>query len=504
MNKPKHSAGLGSRNALRGRVTWTLLAVLFISSGGPAANAFWDSLSSSNFAEAKADAIPRGSTPAGSLSGTNVTLNWAAVTTPGGHNVAGYTIARYSSPSGGTNIAAGGGCAGTVSGPSCVEQSVPDGTWYYTVTPVISLWTGAESSRSAVVAIDTTPPTIGVTSISPAANGAGWNNTGPVTVNLGATDTGSGVASIKYTVDGGSTVTVNAAAAAVNVSGSGTHTVSYFATDVAGNTSTPQSKTVKIDTILPVVGVTSISPTPNSRGYYATSPVTVNLGATDVGGSGVASITYQVDTGTQVTVAGATASVSVTGEGAHNISYSATDAAGNSSGTQTQAIAIDFPPTVSSVTLGSGGASTKKADEGDTLTIVFSTDIDPHTLCSGWNSSSPNPVVDGTVSIGTDEVLRFTSTGGTSCTAPSFGSVALVAAYNTSTTSPLNFTSSTMAWTQSTGTLVITLGGSPSGGGIAATNVQQKTPTYTPATGVADKAGNPLTGTFTASSPSKF
>ncbi|WAH98348.1 OmpL47-type beta-barrel domain-containing protein [Arthrobacter sp. MMS18-M83] len=507
MNRPKHSAGLGSRYALRRRVTWTLLAVLFISWGGPAASAFWQSLSSSNFGAAKADTMPQGGAPVASLNGTNTTVNWAAVATPGGHAVAGYTVARYSSPSGGTKIAAGGGCAGTVSGLSCVEQNLPGGTWYYTVTPVISLWTGAESVRSAGVTVDTTPPTVGVTSISPAPNGAGFNRTSTVTVNLAAVDNtgGSGVANIKYSVDGGTTVTVNAATAAVNVSGGdGTHTVSYFATDVAGNASTPQTQTVKIDTILPVVGVTSISPTPNSRGYYATSPVTVNLGATDVGGSGVASITYQVDTGTQVTVAGATASVSVTGEAAHNISYFATDAAGNSSGSQTQAIAIDFPPTVSSVTLGSGGATAKKADAGDTLTIVFSTDMDPHTLCSGWNSSSPNQTVDGTASIGTDEVLRFTSTGSTTCTAPSFGSVALVAVYNTSTTSPLNFTASTMAWTQSTGTLVITLGGSASGGGVAGTNVQQKTPTYTPSSGAADKAGNPLTGTFTASSPSKF
>ncbi|MCX2747695.1 hypothetical protein OOZ51_07680 [Arthrobacter sp. MI7-26] len=504
MNKPKHSAGRGHRHALRRRVTWTLLAALFISWGGPAANAFWQSLSSSNFGAAKGDTMPQGGAPAASLSGTNATVNWAAAATPGGHAVTGYTVARYSAPSGGTKIAAGGGCAGTVSGLSCVEQNLSGGTWYYTVTPVISLWTGTESTRSAGVNTDSAPPTISVTSVSPAPNGAGFNRTSTVTVNLAAVDNtgGSGVANIKYAVDGGTTVTVNAATAAVNVSGSdGTHTVSYFATDVAGNASTPQTQTVKIDTVVPFVGVTSISPSPNSQGYYATSPVTVNLGATDVGGSGVASITYQVDTGTQVTVAGATASVSVTGEAAHNIHYSATDAAGNSSGTQTQAIAIDLPPTVSSVTMANGGGAIKVADNKDTLTIIYSNDMDPHTLCSGWNSSSPSQTVDGIASISAGNVLTFASTGGTTCSAPSIGSVDLVGAYNTGT-SARSFTAR-VTWTQSSGTLVITFT-SDGTGGTAGTVNPQKSPIYTPPAGAADKAGNPLTGTFTASSPSRF
>lgn len=410
MNKPQHSASRGNRHALRRRATWTLLAVLFISWGGPAANAFWQSLSSSNFGAAKADTLPQGSTPARSLNGTNVTVSWAAVATPGGHAVAGYTVARYSSPSGGIKVPAGGGCAGSVSGLSCIEQSVPDGTWYYAVTPVISLWTGTESDRSAGVAIDTTPPTISVTSISPTPNAAGFNNTSPVTVNLSAVDNpgGSGVANIKYTLDGGSTLTANAATATVSVSGDGTHSVSYFATDVAGNSSTPQTQTVKIDTTA---------------------------------------------------------------------------------------------PTVSSVTManGGGGGNAGRASTGDTLSIVFSTDMDPHTLCSGWNSTSASQTASGTASISTVEVLTFATT---SCAVPSFGSVALGAAYNTSTTSSLDFTSSTMTWTQSTGTLVITLG-VPGTGGTAGTGLSPATPVYSPATGAADKAGN-LVGTITAGGKSKF
>ncbi|MDQ0210070.1 OmpL47-type beta-barrel domain-containing protein [Arthrobacter bambusae] len=410
MNKPRHSAGSGRNRVVRSRVTWTLLAVLFISWGGPAANAYWQSLSSSNFGAAKADSMPQGGTPAASLSGANVTISWAAASTPAGHAVTGYTVARYTSASGGTPVAAGGGCAGTVTTLSCIEQSVPGGSWFYTVTPVISLWAGAESARSAAVNTDSTPPTISVTSISPTPNGLGYDNTSPVTVNLAAVDDtgGSGVANIKYAVDGGSTVTVNAATAAVSVSGDGIHSVSFSATDVAGNSSTPQTQTVNIDTTA---------------------------------------------------------------------------------------------PTVSSVTMvnGGGGGNAGRASTGDTLTIVFSTDMDPHTLCSGWDSTSASQTANGTASISTAEVLTFTST---SCAVPSFGSVALGAAYNTSTTSSLDFTSSTMAWTQSTGTLVITLG-VPGTGGTAGTGLSPATPVYSPVTGAADKAGNHV-GTITSGGKSKF
>lgn len=502
MNKPQHAAGRGYRHALHRRVTWTLLAVLFISWGGPAANAFWQSLSSSNFGAAKADTMPQGGAPTAALNGTNATVTWAAVATPGGHAVTGYTVARYSAPAGGTKIAAGGGCAGTVTSLSCVEQNLPAGTWYYTVTPVISLWTGVESARSGGVTSDSTPPTISVSSISPAPNGAGFNRTSTVTVNLAAVDNtgGSGVANIKYAVDGGTTVTVNAATAAVNVTGDGNHSVSYSATDVAGNASTPQAQTVKIDATAPVVGA-SISPTPNSLGYNRTSTVTVNLSATDVGGSGVASITYKVDGGTPATVNAATAAVNVSGaDGTHTVSYSAMDVAGNVT-SQSQAVNIDTTaPTVSSVTMANGsGATQKKADAKDTLTIVFSTDMDPHTLCSNWDFTSGSPTANGTASISTTQVLTFNST---SCAAPSFGSVALGDAYNTSATSSLDFTSSTMAWSQSTGTLVITLGGTGTGG-VAGTGAGPQTPIYSPATGAADTAGN-LVGTINPGGKSKF
>ncbi|MFK4297493.1 hypothetical protein ABH924_002643 [Arthrobacter sp. GAS37] len=513
MTRPKHSAGRGRRHALRRRVTWTLLAVLFISWGGPAANAFWQSLSSSNFAAAKADTLPQGSTPARSLSGTNVTVSWAAVTTSVGHAVSGYVVARYSSPSGGTKVAAGGGCAGTVASLSCVEQSVPSGTWYYAVTPVISLWTGVESARSTGVIVDTTPPTISVTSISPTPNGAGFNNTSPVTVNLSAVDNtgGSGVASIKYTVDGGSTVTVNAATAAVNVSGNGTHTVSYFATDVAGNASTPQAQTVKIDTVAP--GAPTISAPP-----YVNIANKSNVSVTGTAEAG-ASVTLTVtDAGSvhstnQTVTANGSGAWSVTGldlstfnDGTITYSAFAQDAAGNTGPAANATSPKDtVAPTVSSITManGGGGGNAGRATTGDTLTIVYSSDMNASTLCSSWNNntSGTQTISGATVSISAaNDTLTLAASG--SCSGTAFGSVLLNGDYNTHASQARTYTA-TMSWTKSSGTLVITLSDNGSGG-IRGDNVPASKPVYTPPAGAADIAGNPMTGTFTAGAASRF
>src|SRR3954447_11653230 len=110
--------------------------------------AFWACSDSSNPAAAVADSIQTGNTPTlGAINGQDVTLNWTATTTASGASVSGYTVNRYSVSSGGTPTAATGGCSGTVAALTCTEQSAPAGTWYYAVTPEISLWTGAESSR---------------------------------------------------------------------------------------------------------------------------------------------------------------------------------------------------------------------------------------------------------------------------------------------------------------------------------------------------------------------
>lgn len=91
---------------------------------------------------------------------------------------------------------------------------------------------------------DGTPPTTTVTGCDEA-----WHNT-PVTVSLSATDdaNGSGLAATFYTLDG----VQNTYSAAFSVSAPGSHTISYWSTDKAGNAEAAKSATVKIDSGKPV------------------------------------------------------------------------------------------------------------------------------------------------------------------------------------------------------------------------------------------------------------
>lgn len=105
---------------------------------------------------------------------------------------------------------------------------------------------------------DTTAPTSSAT-VSPAPNAAGWND-GPVTVAVSAADEdgGSGVASITYDTGSGPQ-TVDGASASVTVSAEGTTTITYYATDAAGNAEEPHTLTVRIDETKPTISASDVT-----------------------------------------------------------------------------------------------------------------------------------------------------------------------------------------------------------------------------------------------------
>jgi hypothetical protein len=327
---------------LRTRAPWVVIGILLVSGIGSAAYAFWQSISSSNFAVAAGDVVMPGSKPSTAATGADITVSWPAGSTSGGRAVTGYTVARYDSATGGSKTPATGACAGTVTVLSCAEQNVPGGTWYYTVTPAIALWNGAESPRSDGVTTDSTPPVASVASITPTPNASGFNNSSPVVVNLTAQDNagGSGVASITYAVDSGSPTTVNAANAAVSVSGDGTHVVSYFATDNAGNASASQNLAVNIDTVAP--GTPSIIvPTYVNIANVAAVPVngtaepgsTLTLTVTDAGSAHTVSQTLTASGAGAWTATGL--NLTSLNQGTVTYTAKATDAAGNIGSTVT-------------------------------------------------------------------------------------------------------------------------------------------------------------------------
>jgi hypothetical protein len=121
--------------------------------------------------------------------------------------------------------------------------------------------------------------------------------------------------------------------APVTVNQPGQHTVTYRATDKAGNTSAPQSVSFTVvqtppqDTTPPTV-MASLSGSQDANGDYVGS-VTVTLSASDAG-SGVDRVEFSLD-GRPYAVY--SAPVTVNQPGRHMLSYRATDKAGNSSGT---------------------------------------------------------------------------------------------------------------------------------------------------------------------------
>jgi glycosidase len=131
----------------------------------------------------------------------------------------------------------------------------------------------------APVNVDLVPPVASITT-APPANGHGWINTSPVTVNLSATDSGSGVEQLRYWVNNGPVTVAAGSSASTDISGAGTNSVGLRALDDAGNISTLASLAVNIDLTPPAL---SISASPSSlwprNGKMV--PVTVSGSITD-------------------------------------------------------------------------------------------------------------------------------------------------------------------------------------------------------------------------------
>jgi hypothetical protein len=152
------------------------------------------------------------------------------------------------------------------------------------------------------------------------------NYVGSATVTVTASDSGSGVASVRYSVDGGA---FTAYTAPVVVTSPGAHTVRFRATDNAGNTSPDGSVGFTVvrrpvpDTTPPTTNATVAGPKDAGGNYIDAATVTVT--ATDPD-SGVGSIEYALDAGPFAAYSGP---VTVGTSGPHSVRYRATDNAGN-------------------------------------------------------------------------------------------------------------------------------------------------------------------------------
>lgn len=133
-------------------------------------------------------------------------------------------------------------------------SSLDDGP--LTVSVYLSNDYGNSPAATAAMTKDTIAPTINVTQ-NPEANSAGWDNQ-PVALQLDANDAGTGVEGLTYSATGAqpiSETTISSGYASFTISAEAETDLSYMACDKAGNCSTRQSKTVRIDTEPPVISI---------------------------------------------------------------------------------------------------------------------------------------------------------------------------------------------------------------------------------------------------------
>lgn len=173
-------------------------------------------------------------------------------------------------------------------------DALPTGTGVLYVTSTGGVDVDTLTFQGAGVT-DVTAPTVSHTTTPGAPSGENGWFTGPVTVQVAATDDGA-LASVERSLDGGATWTNlrnsrTGAIAPVQLTTDGTHEVRYRATDTGGNVSEVGTVTVQIDTAAPEVTVSGVE---DGAALGDSGRLEVDVEATDAG-SGVASTSVELD-----------------------------------------------------------------------------------------------------------------------------------------------------------------------------------------------------------------
>ncbi|WP_405144117.1 ThuA domain-containing protein [Sphaerisporangium sp. NBC_01403] len=221
------------------------------------------------------------------------------------------------------------------SGLASTEVSVDGGPWAPYTDPVSVSSDGVHSVayRAADKAGNTADGTIQVKKDTTAplttaqfapANDDGWHGA-TVPVTLTASDGGSGLAGIEYSLDKGAWKSYTEP---VNITGDGSHTLAYRAKDKAGNVETEKAAALKIDGTKPTVLVSGIADT---QIYGDSQDLRITWQAVD-GTSGVKTLTGTLDAGAYSS--GRLQALYELALGTHALSVTATDYAGNATTTK--------------------------------------------------------------------------------------------------------------------------------------------------------------------------
>lgn len=237
-----------------------LVGVATLAVGAPALAA-WTSTGSGSATGAATALGPVTNVAAAPTAGSttsSITITWSPPTSAAAPS--GYRVERVSPA---TTVCMVGSSAG-----SCTDTGLTASTSYsYRVVSILQRWNGAEQAATAsTVSADTTAPVTTAT-LSGTIGGNQWYRT-DVTASLAATDGGlgaSGVKQIIHSASGATTIgstTTGGSSAAVLLTGEGTTTLAYSASDNVGNVEPTKSSIVKIDKTLPALSTPSRTPKP--------------------------------------------------------------------------------------------------------------------------------------------------------------------------------------------------------------------------------------------------
>ena len=200
-------------------------------------------------------------------------------------------------------------------------------TVYFTAVDNDGAETVETLSKTAQEAPDTTPPDITIHSPD---NTTYTSSDIPLDVSANES-----VDTWQYSLDGNANTTFTPNTTISSVS-DGQHSISVYGNDSSGNTGS-SSVSFSVDTTPP-----TSSDNWSALGFVDKSEVTVNVSATD-SGSGVANISYHVNSGGWSTVQGDSVLVNISNQGNNTLEYNATDSAGNVEATNTEYVALDAP-----------------------------------------------------------------------------------------------------------------------------------------------------------------
>ena len=238
---------------------------------------------------------------------------------------------------------------------------------------------GSPSQLGSLAGIgpDTVPPATAASIASP--NVSGWYNS-DFTVALNATDRvgGSAVKQITYSTSGAQAIastTVAGSMASVSITTEGTTTLSFYATDNAGNVEAANTVVVNLDKTAPIVG---LDPS-NSLPAYTNQPSVIVAGSATDARSGILSAQLSVVGANTQTIplapdmSGniiASVAVGLPGDGAYNIGLQATDRAGNMASTPIKTVVLDTIPPVVTISSPLAGSSTGSATVSLTYAVA--------------------------------------------------------------------------------------------------------------------------------------